>query len=60
MMVSDGIEVKKRKKENTHPAVILCTDTNQNIAAAPNHSLIKLTLDQILVLNPTINQNLEY
>lgn len=67
MLVSDGTEVQKERKrkkltltQNTHPAVILCTDTNQHVTAAPNHNLIKLSLDQIPVLNPTINQNVEY
>lgn len=53
-------ERRKREKltQNTHPSVIPCTDTNQQVSSAPNHSLIKPSLDQIPVLNPTINQNL--
>lgn len=63
MLVSDGTEVQKERKrekltQNTHPSVIRCTDTNQQVSSAPNHSLIKPSLDQIPVLNPTINQNL--
>lgn len=55
---------KKRETDIDTEHTPICdpvyTDTNQQITAAPNHSLIKPSLDQIPVLNPTINQNLEY